>query len=68
MLSSASKIVGALHRTDTVDDSSDPYGYIYIFNIVQIYAGGFDLLVACTDMGGGLAEENPPNETITFFM
>lgn len=62
---STSKINGTIRRPDVVDDSQDR-GYIFIHNIVRIYNGGFDLLVACTGWGMDDPVELPPLGTVEF--
>lgn len=64
-VTAASKIIGAVRRPDSADDSADA-GYLYVPNVVRVAAGAFDLLVACLDWGFGDPTENPPNETVKF--
>lgn len=64
-VSVASKVSGTIRRPDIADDSADR-GYLYIANVVRVYAGGFDLLVAATAWGFDDTVEVPPNETIQF--
>jgi len=65
-VSATSKIVGTIRRPDTADDSADR-GYIYAFSVVEVYAGGFDILVSATGWGFDDPVSIPPNETVKFY-
>ncbi len=59
------KIVGSIRRPD-IADSADR-GYVYSWSIVEIYAGGFDILVSAHGWGFDDPVSIPPNETVIFY-
>lgn len=63
---STSKIIGNIRRPDTTDDSADT-GLTYIFNVVEIVDGAFDITISCLDWGYDDPTLTPPNETIKFY-
>lgn len=65
-VSASSKIVGSVRRPDTADDSFDR-GYVYTWSVVEVYAGGFDILVSVHDGGSDDPVGFPPNETVIFY-
>lgn len=65
-VSATSRIVGVVRRPDTTDDSADR-GYLYIWNVVEVAAGSFDVLVAATGWGYDDPTALPPNETVKFY-
>lgn len=62
-VTAVSKIMLTVRRPDLADDSVDA-GYLYIAQVVRVYAGGFDLVIVCFGVGLDDETENPPNETI----
>lgn len=61
-----SKIVGSIRRPDTADDSADR-GYVYSWSVVEVYAGGFDIVVSALGWGFDDPVGIPPNETVIFY-
>jgi hypothetical protein len=63
-VSAGSKIVPVIRRPDYTSDATDP-GFIYVVNVVYVYAGGFDAVVTALDTSGLDPSDDPPNETVT---
>lgn len=63
-ITATDKIIVTVRRPNLADDSEDG-GFIYVTNVVRIYAGGFDVRIVALDLSGTDTTEYPPNETIT---
>jgi hypothetical protein len=65
-VTAGSKIVGTIRRPDQATDSVDR-GYIYNWSVVEVYAGGFDILISALGWGFDDTTRKPPNETVVFY-
>lgn len=61
-----SRIIITARRPDILVDDDDE-GFLYFVNVVNVYAGGFDIVVVCTGPGFDDMTIEPPNETLTLY-